>query len=301
MTWKEELKEKVVEIESIINERLIDVDGTSKDRQKIIYEAMNYSVQAGGKRLRPMLVLETARLFGGVEAETYDFLTAIELIHTYSLVHDDLPAMDNDDYRRGRKTTHIVYGEGMAILTGDGLLNYAYELGLSGVLSSSNPKVAAQALAVLAKKAGVFGMIGGQTVDIISEGQAVDSDTLDYINELKTSALIEAAMMMGAILAGATEEEVALVESIAKRIGLAFQIKDDILDVTGETDVLGKPVLSDAKNNKSTYVTLFGVEGAQEQVQKLTDGALNDLLKLKNCTEETFLWKLLNYLVSRIK
>jgi geranylgeranyl diphosphate synthase type II len=301
MAWKEELKEKVVEIESIINERLIDTDGTSIDRQKIIYEAMNYSVQAGGKRLRPMLVLETARLFGGVEVETYDFLTAIELIHTYSLVHDDLPAMDNDDYRRGRKTTHIVYGEGMAILTGDGLLNYAYELGISGVLSSANPKVAAQALAVLAKKAGVFGMIGGQTVDIISEGQAVDSDTLDYINELKTSALIEAAMMMGAILAGATEEEVALVESIAKRIGLAFQIKDDILDVTGETDVLGKPVLSDAKNNKSTYVTLFGVEGAQEQVQQLTDGALNDLLKLKNCTEETFLWKLLNYLVSRIK
>ncbi len=207
MSIKEEIQTRITLIEDIINARLIDTEGISEDRQKQIYEAMNYSVQAGGKRLRPMLVLETARLFGGKEEETYDFLTAIELIHTYSLVHDDLPAMDNDEYRRGRRTTHVVYGEDMAILAGDGLLNYAYETGLKGVLKSGNPMQAAKALKILADKAGVFGMVGGQTVDIISENKVLDEETLNYINEYKTGALIEAAMMMGAALSGASEEE----------------------------------------------------------------------------------------------
>ena len=301
MSIKEEIQTRIALIEEIINARLIDTDGSSEDRQKQIYEAMNYSVLAGGKRLRPMLVLETARLFGGKEEDTYDFLTAIELIHTYSLVHDDLPAMDNDEYRRGRKTTHVVYGEDLAILAGDGLLNYAYETGLNGVLQSGNPLQAARALKILADKAGVFGMVGGQTVDIISENKVLDEETLNNINECKTGALIEAAMMMGAALSGASEEELGLVESIGSRIGLAFQIKDDILDVTGTTEVLGKPVLSDEKNHKSTYVTLLGIEGAQQKVQELTESALNDLLTLRGCTEDSFIWKLLNSLVSREK
>ncbi len=301
MSIKEEIQTRITLIEDIINARLIDTEGISEDRQKQIYEAMNYSVQAGGKRLRPMLVLETARLFGGKEEETYDFLTAIELIHTYSLVHDDLPAMDNDEYRRGRRTTHVVYGEDMAILAGDGLLNYAYETGLKGVLKSGNPMQAAKALKILADKAGVFGMVGGQTVDIISENKVLDEETLNYINEYKTGALIEAAMMMGAALSGASEEELGQLERIGSRIGLAFQIKDDILDVTGTMEVLGKPVLSDEKNHKSTYVTLLGIEGAQQRVQELTKSALDDLLKIRGCTEESFIWILLNSLVSREK
>ncbi len=301
MSIKEEIQTRITLIEDIINARLIDTEGISEDRQKQIYEAMNYSVQAGGKRLRPMLVLETARLFGGKEEETYDFLTAIELIHTYSLVHDDLPAMDNDEYRRGRRTTHVVYGEDMAILAGDGLLNYAYETGLKGVLKSGNPMQAAKALKILADKAGVFGMVGGQTVDIISENKVLDEETLNYINEYKTGALIEAAMMMGAALSGASEEELGQLERIGSRIGLAFQIKDDILDVTGTMEVLGKPVLSDEKNHKSTYVTLLGIEGAQQRVQELTKSALDDLLKIRGCTEESFIWMLLNSLVSREK
>ncbi len=223
------------------------------------------------------------------------------MIHTYSLVHDDLPAMDNDEYRRGRRTTHVVYGEDMAILAGDGLLNYAYETGLKGVLKSGNPMQAAKALKILADKAGVFGMVGGQTVDIISENKVLDEETLNYINEYKTGALIEAAMMMGAALSGASEEELGQLERIGSRIGLAFQIKDDILDVTGTMEVLGKPVLSDEKNHKSTYVTLLGIEGAQQRVQELTKSALDDLLKIRGCTEESFIWMLLNSLVSREK
>lgn len=301
MNIKEEMQTRITLIENVINDRLIHRDETSDDKQKIIYEAMNYSILAGGKRLRPMLVLETSRLFGGRDEETYDFLTAIELIHTYSLVHDDLPAMDNDEYRRGRKTTHIVYGEDMAILTGDALLNYAYETGLNGVLKSSNPMQAVRALKVLAEKAGVFGMVSGQVVDIISENKVLDQEMLDYINEYKTGALIEAAMMMGAILSGAEEEEISRLESIGSRIGLAFQIKDDILDVTSTTEVLGKPVLSDEKNHKSTYVTLMGIEAAQQKVRELTEGALNDLLTIRECRRETFIWKLLDSLVSREK
>ncbi len=301
MNIKEEMQTRITLIENVINDRLIHRDETSDDKQKIIYEAMNYSILAGGKRLRPMLVLETSRLFGGKDEETYDFLTAIELIHTYSLVHDDLPAMDNDEYRRGRKTTHIVYGEDMAILTGDALLNYAYETGLNGVLQSSNPMRAVRALKVLAEKAGVFGMVGGQVVDIISENKVLDQEMLDYINEYKTGALIEAAMMMGAILSGAEEEEIRRMESIGSRIGLAFQIKDDILDVTSTTETLGKPVLSDEKNHKSTYVTLMGIEAAQQKVGELTEGALNDLLTIRECRRETFIWELLNSLVSREK
>ena len=223
---------------------------------------MNYSFLAGGKRLRPMLMLETYRMFGGKSEVIEPFMAAIEMIHTYSLIHDDLPAMDNDEYRRGRKTTHIVYGEAMAILAGDGLLNFAYETALTALQTEQTPNVA-KALLVLSQKAGIYGMVGGQTVDVeTDQTQSVTRDQLDFIYKLKTSALIEASMLIGAILAGATKSEQKIIEEAASEIGLAFQIQDDILDVTGNQEVLGKPVGSDAKNEKATYVTYEGLKSS---------------------------------------
>ena len=299
MDFNLELSKRVEYVEGVIKSCLIDQKQAANDRQAEIYEAMNYSILAGGKRIRPVLLLETNRLFGGTDRDTHEFMAAIEMIHTYSLVHDDLPAMDNDEFRRGRKTTHVVYGEAMGILTGDALLNYAFETGLSGVLKAENSRNAIKALKILADKAGVFGMIGGQVVDIKNDDRRVDLETLDYINELKTGALIEAAMMMGAVLAGASEEELALVEHAASYIGRAFQIQDDILDVTGTEEVLGKPVLSDEKNNKSTYVTLLGIEEASEKVKELTEGAITELRRLN--VENEFLYELVYSLVYRKK
>ena len=185
MDFKKELNDRINYIEEIINNNLIDENSKKDDLQYQIYEAMNYSVMSGGKRLRPMLLLETSRLFGGADEDTFPFMTAIELIHTYSLVHDDLEAMDNDEYRRGKKTTHAVYGEAMGVLCGDALLNYAFEIGLDGIKKASDKNLAIDSLSILSEKAGVFGMIGGQVVDIKNDGKKIDINTLDYINELK--------------------------------------------------------------------------------------------------------------------
>ena len=299
MTFEENVKERVAYIEEKLNHYLIDEAVKKNDRQREIYEAMNYSVLAGGKRLRPMLMMETSRLFGGDDEQAAPFMAAIEMIHTYSLVHDDLPAMDNDEYRRGRKTTHAVYGEAMGILTGDALLNYAFETAVEGAAMLKEPERGLKVLSVLAKKAGVFGMIGGQVVDIKNDGKQIDLATLDYINELKTSALIEASMMSGAILAGASDEEIALVEKAASYIGQAFQIQDDILDVTSTSEVLGKPVFSDEKNNKSTYVSLLGIGQAGEKVSDLTEKAM-ELLRSLNLENE-FLFELIDSLIYRKK
>lgn len=292
------IEERVELIEKVIKERLIKEDKDGFLQNKIV-EAMNYSVMAGGKRLRPMLMLETSRLFGGKDENTYDFMTAIELIHTYSLVHDDLPAMDNDEYRRGRKTTHVVYGEAMGILAGDALLNYAFEMAINGVNNCDNAERGITALKILGKKAGVYGMIGGQVIDIQNDGKDINIETLDYINELKTGALIEASMMTGVVLAGADSEELLKVEKIAGNIGKAFQIQDDILDVTSSQEVLGKPVYSDEKNNKCTYVTLLGIGEASKRVNDLTVEAL-DMLKSLN-KENEFLEQLILSLVYRKK
>lgn len=298
MDFKKELNERISLIENILKEYLYKGrDDTLLQRE--IFEAMEYSVMAGGKRLRPMLVLETLRLFNGNEKDAYPFMAAIEYIHTYSLVHDDLPAMDNDDYRRGRKTTHIVYGEDMAILAGDSLLNYAFETGIDGVMNSSCKGNSIKALQILSKKSGIYGMIGGQVVDIKNDGKAITLETLDYINELKTGALIEACMMMGAVLAGASDEEVNKIEKIAGNIGKAFQIQDDILDVTSTDEELGKPVHSDEKNSKSTYVTLLGIDNAGNKVKELTEEALNLLREFKSKNE--FLEELILSLVYRRK
>lgn len=295
MNFKETLNAKVAEIEAVIAEFL----PKEEDYQKTIMEAMNYSVMAGGKRLRPMLIREAYELFGGSTDVVKPFMAAMEMIHTYSLVHDDLPAMDNDDYRRGRKTTHVVYGEAMGILAGDALLNYAFETALKAFdMEPLNPAIP-KALKILAGKAGIYGMIGGQVVDVQAEGQAVEKERLDFIYRLKTGALIEASMMIGALLAGASEEQVRCMETVAADVGLAFQIQDDILDVTSTMEVLGKPINSDEKNNKTTYVTLEGLDKARADVAEISERALNTLAMQENRNE--FLEELVKYLIYREK
>ena len=242
MNFKEALTEKTTEAEVIIKKFLPDETGY----QKRVIEAMNYSILAGGKRLRPVFMLESYRLFGGKEAVIEPFLAAMEMIHTYSLVHDDLPAMDNDEYRRGRKTTHVVYGEALGILAGDGLLNFAFETACKAFsMDGAEAELIGKALSVLGNKAGIYGMIGGQTADVEGITGIEEKDKLEFIYEKKTSALIEASFMTGAILSGVSEKEIKTMEEVGKYVGLAFQIQDDILDVTSTTEVLGKPVLSD--------------------------------------------------------
>ena len=281
------------EVEQIVTSFLPKEEGY----QKTVLEAMNYSVSAGGKRLRPMLMLETYRMFGGTSKVIEPFMAAIEMIHTYSLIHDDLPAMDNDEYRRGRKTTHVVYGEAMAILAGDALLNYAFETAASAfVLDEGNPAIG-KAFMILASKAGVYGMIGGQVLDVESEGKEIDADTLKFIHIHKTSALLESAMLIGAVLAGASEQQQRTVELAARELGLAFQIRDDILDVTGNTDELGKPVGSDEKNHKNTYVALEGLEKAKEDVKRYSESAIDRLKSLPVRNE--FLYESIEELIDR--
>lgn len=296
MNYKELKQEKIKAIETILNEALPAKEGY----QELIMEAMEYNLMAGGKRLRPMLMQESFALFGGEGKIVEPFMAAIEMIHTYSLVHDDLPAMDNDDYRRGRKTTHVVYGEAMGILTGDALLNYAFETAASAF--SSYPEKSLEigkAMQILAGKAGVFGMIGGQVVDVMSAGHEITKEMLDFIHELKTSALIECSMMIGAVLAGASESDVKKIEQIAKNVGIAFQIQDDILDVTSTAEILGKPVLSDEKNEKMTYVTLVGLEKAKHFVESISNEAIEMLHSFD--VKNEFLERLLTELIHREK
>lgn len=303
MNFEQELAGRVAEIERILQEWLPEEKGC----QKTVLEAMNYSVTAGGKRLRPMLLMETFRLFGGEGKLAEPFMAAIEMLHTYSLVHDDLPSMDNDEYRRGRKTTHVMYGEAMAILAGDGLLNYSFETALKAFdMIGDTDKAAmyarvAGALRVFARKAGVYGMIGGQTADIEAEDnpECVSRELLLFIHEHKTAALIESAMMVGAILAGAGEEQVRKVEKTAYNIGIAFQIQDDILDVTSNMEVLGKPVGSDEKNHKKTYVSLAGLEQSRRDVARMSQEAVGLLRSFENRNE--FLELLVTQLITREK
>lgn len=273
-----------------------------KGYQKTVFQAMNYSVLAGGKRIRPILMLETYKLFGGSNKAIESFVAAIEMIHTYSLVHDDLPAMDDDELRRGKLTTHAKFGEAMGVLAGDGLLNYAFEIALDTLdeTNGADNRAVIRSLKVLAKKAGIYGMIGGQVVDVEAEKQyGISKNRLDFIYELKTGALIEAAMMIGAILGGATDEEVEQIEEVAKKIGLAFQIQDDVLDVIGETETIGKSVGSDEKNQKATYVVFEGLEKAKQEVADLTDDAIAILQELPY--ENPFLTELLRWMVLRDK
>lgn len=295
MNFDAELRQRTDKVQEIIEKYLPKAEGF----QKTVLEAMNYSMLAGGKRLRPMLMQETYRMFGGESEVVEPFMAAIEMIHTHSLVHDDLPALDNDEYRRGRKTTWVAYGEAMGILAGDGLLNYAYETACRAfVLEPENRKIG-QALLTLTGKTGVYGMLGGQCTDVEAEGKPLSREKLDFIYRLKTGALIEASMMTGAILAGASDAEVRAAERIASDVGLAFQIQDDILDVTSTTEELGKPVLSDEKNKKTTYVTLEGIEKAKEDAEKISQNAVHTLDGLGKKNE--FLRELIIHLINRRK
>ena len=296
MEYEREREQKVEEIEALLTKYLPSKEGL----QKIIMEAMEYSLMAGGKRLRPMLMQETYRLFGGEGELVEPFMAAMEMIHTYSLVHDDLPAMDNDEYRRGRKTTHVVYGEDMGILAGDALLNYAFETASSAFEQFPDKALLiGKALRVLSAKAGIHGMIGGQVVDVKETGHAVSREVLDFIYELKTGALIESSMMIGAILAGASDGDVKKVEKIVSNVGFAFQVQDDILDVTSTSEVLGKPVHSDEKNEKSTYVTLVGLKKAGRLVETASMEAVRLLGELPG--ENGYLAWLIEKLIHREK
>lgn len=305
MKFEQELAQKVANIEEILHQYIPKESGY----QKIIMEAMNYSLLAGGKRLRPVLMGETYKLFGGQDtAILAPFQAGIEMIHTYSLVHDDLPAMDNDDYRRGRKTTHVVYGEAMAILAGDGLLNYAFETVTKAfdILDGRNNsdkyqyyERVAKAIRILAGKAGIYGMIGGQVMDIEGFSGEIQRQRLDHMYMLKTSALIEASMMIGAVLAGAADEEISLIEKIAGDVGLAFQIRDDILDVLGTQETLGKPVNSDKKNEKITYVSIMSPKEANDEVLRISERAVDNYRQL--VYKNDFLEELIMRLVNREK
>lgn len=299
MNFEIELENRTKETESVVKAYLPEESGWAKT----VIEAMNYSVNVGGKRLRPMLMAETYKLFGGKDKAVEPFMAAIEMIHTYSLVHDDLPAMDNDEYRRGRKTTWVVYGDAMAILAGDGLLNYAFETALTSFeIPGSSVAAKAKVLSILAKKAGIHGMIGGQTADIEAEhlGGTVTQEHLLFIHEHKTAALIQAAMMAGAVLAGASDAQVQMIEQAAYEIGIAFQIQDDILDVTSSLETLGKPVGSDARNQKTTYVTLKGIEEASREQKELSAHAIELLAAFeKEGYHNAFLLELIRSLITR--
>ena len=272
MNFKEEYQKRVESIEEILKRYLPAREGY----QEIITEAMEYSLNSRALRLRPMLMRESYELFGGKGRLVEPFMAAIEMIHTYSLVHDDLPAMDNDDYRRGRKTTHVVYGEDMGILAGGQRFSIMRLRQPAQPLTLSRSTVCSleRALQILARKAGIFGMLGGQVVDVKESGHRITGDVLDFIYRLKTGALIESSVMIGAVLAGASDSETAEIENIAAKVGMAFQIQDDILDVTSTTEMLGKPVHSDEKNEKTTYVTLKGLDEAGKEVERLTSEAL---------------------------
>ena len=293
MEWKEELQQHTKEAEKVVQGYLPEETG----HQKLLIEASNYSVLVGGKRLRPMIMLESFKAFGGTGNVVEPFMAALEMIHSGSLVHDDLPCMDNDEYRRGNLTTWKKYGYDMAVLAGDKLFIYAFETAAKAFDGTNKDIQTAKALQILTRKPGIYGMIGGQTVDVEQENKAISFDTLMYIHNNKTAALIECAMMIGAVLAGASEKEVSMIEQIANKVGIAFQIEDDILDVVSTSEEIGKPAGSDEKNGKNTYVLFKGIEQSKKDAEQYTREALQifDELEYKN----PFLRELLLYLVGR--
>lgn len=300
MNFKEELEKKTREVEDILTAYLPEPAGF----QRKVLEAMEYAVSAGGKRLRPLLMRESAALFGEAGEGLPCFMAAIEFIHTYSLIHDDLPALDNDDYRRGRKTTHVVYGEDIAVIAGDGLLNYAFETALRAfgkAVTIEDYQRIELAMNILSRKAGVYGMIGGQCADLLAERPEaeVTEETLLFIHKNKTAALIQAAMTIGAVLAGADEKAALKLERCAENIGVAFQIQDDILDVTSSLEVLGKPTGSDEKNHKLTYVAMHGLEESKRQVEALSEEAVGILKAFPH--RNVFLETLVGQLIYREK
>ncbi|HBF5724605.1 TPA: polyprenyl synthetase family protein [Clostridioides difficile] len=293
MEFKQCLKEKASLVEKVLKEYMPKEEGY----QKTVIEAMNYSLSAGGKRLRPILTLEACKIVGGNEDEAIPFAIAIEMIHTYSLIHDDLPALDNDDLRRGRPTNHKVYGEAMGILAGDALLNYAFEVMLAGSINKENPEKYLKAINEIAKGAGIYGMIGGQVVDVESENKQIEKEKLDYIHMNKTAAMMVGCMRAGATIGGANSEQMEEITKYAKNIGLSFQIVDDILDIVGDEAKLGKKVGSDIENHKSTYPSLLGLDKSKEIAHNLIDEAKKSIEKLSDDVD--FLKGLAEYIIDR--
>lgn len=298
--FQNELDSRVQQTEEVIRRFLPVEEGYART----VMEAMNYSVLAGGKRLRPLFLRETASMYGARQELAEPFMAALEMIHTYSLVHDDLPAMDNDEFRRGQKTTWAVYGDGMAVIAGDGLLNYAYETALTAYDAAANENEkdrVFEALRILARNAGIYGMVGGQCADILTDRDqaSLTPELLQYIHKKKTACMIESGFQIGAVLAGAPREDVLALGSIAEDIGLAFQIQDDILDVTGDQKELGKSIGKDALEGKATYVSMNGLEAAAGKVKELTEHALLAMDGLSQ--ENDFLKTLVEHLMTRRK
>lgn len=287
------------DIEKIIYKYLPEETGYPKK----VLQAMNYAFKAGGKRLRPIMMKLCYDMFAKEENLSLvgPFMAAIEMIHTYSLIHDDLPALDNDELRRGKPTVHVKFGEDIAILAGDGLLNYAFSVASKAFLVMPGSVAVEKAFSILASKPGIYGMIGGQTLDVIMSGKPLTDDELEYIYLNKTSALIECAMTIGATLAGASYEDIDKISQVARAVGMAFQVQDDILDITGDEAKLGKPVLSDEKNDKFTYVTIHGMEESLRYVNNMSDKANNILkeLSVENEDAKEALTKLIIQLIDR--
>lgn len=293
MDFISELKSKSVFIENKIKKYLPKEEGY----QKTVFEAMNYSFNAGGKRLRPILIMESYRICGGDDEMYVPFSAAIEMIHTYSLIHDDLPALDNDDLRRGKPTNHKVFGEAMAILAGDALLSHAFEVMLTASVTGEYPVRGLNASYEISKGAGIYGMVGGQVVDVESEGKQIDKEKLDFIHMNKTAAMIVACMRAGAVLSGADENHIEALTVYGEKIGLAFQIVDDILDIVGDEATLGKHVGSDIENSKSTYPSIFGIDKSWEIAEGLIEDAKKQLKKIDGNRE--FLSGLADYIIKR--
>lgn len=278
------MQNKIDAFVKLFEENLYEYFKDFLPQYKLIFESMEYSVKNGGKRVRPLLTLLFCDACGDDVNSALPFAQAVEFIHTYSLIHDDLPCMDNDDYRRGKPSNHKVYGEAFALLAGDGLLTAAFERISQGCLEGLyDSETAISGVSALSSLAGSRGMIGGQVIDLLNENNLkADFETLQLMDSLKTGALIEAACVLGCIVAGADEEKLEAARTFAQNIGLAFQIKDDILDVTSTLEKLGKLTGSDTQNGKSTYVTLIGVENCQTLVEKLTEDAMNSLELFEN-------------------
>lgn len=278
-----------------VNTELMKYIPEANDGQRDVTKAMRYSLSNGGKRLRPIFVLEFCRMCGGDVNKALPYACAIEYIHTYSLIHDDLPCMDNDDMRRGKPSCHKMYGEATALLAGDALLTHAFDICSASELSDSQNL---RAISLLSQNAGVGGMIGGQVIDLKYEQSDPSISDILTVHRLKTGALISAACILGCIAAGADDEKIALASRYAYMIGTAFQIRDDLLDIMGDEEKLGKPVGSDADNDKTTYVTLVGADRAQQDVKTLTDKAIEIL---DSFSENDFMKTLSEYLVNREK
>lgn len=292
MDFKTQLKEKIAFVDSCLESYI----PSEKEYPSIIFQAMRYSVFAGGKRLRPIFLLSACEAFGGEKEKAVPFACAIEMIHTYSLIHDDLPALDNDDYRRGVLTSHKKFGEDIAILAGDALLHHAFEC-MADACCEKNINNGIKAMQTIAHGAGVYGMVAGQVVDVISEGKTIEKHTLDFIHKNKTAAMISGALKAGALLGGASEQQAEQMKSAGEKIGIAFQIQDDILDVVSTLEELGKPIHSDEKNKKMTYVTMCGLEESKNIVKQLSEEAMKQLETV--CNKDKFLLELTQYLIKR--